>query len=397
MSNDNEKDTIERMLYGTPSKEPAEMSKEDRERLKEYYYSLARIGADSVAELIEKAEAGDAEAKERLAIIGDEDQIKELTEHFKDLRKAIEDYVEENGAPEPVADVITVRPKQFITPVDKISNKAFEGVLNNPELLPVAMERRGSKKDITTMVSINFDEAQAHGLIIRGRKELTAYDREIHDAITSLYIDGANEYITTSMIYQTITGNTGDWRRLTPKASQAISESITKLMYSRLIIDATEEAQAFYKGLKLSKDSPLLPAERVTATLNGQVQECVHILKAPPLYEYAEAKGQLGRVELKLLNSPINKNEEIITLQGYLMRRILSIKGSSKLSPSIVYETIYKQIDVSAETPGALRKKKTKVRGQVKQILDYWKQEGFIKGYVENKHGQEIYSVTIRY
>ena len=365
----------------------------------------ASEGNDKAQDAIDFLTQG-TEGKEAVKTTADyllmQEELNKLLIESKDLKadpKALQEILKkiDSFKKKPLLEISTTRPKQFVTSIDKVSNKAFEGVLNNPELLPVAMERRGSKKDITTMVSINFDEAQADGLSIRGRKELTAYDREIHDAITSLYVDGANEYITTNMIYQTITGSTGVKRGLTPKASQAISDSITKLMYSRLIIDATEEAQAFYKGLKLSKDSPLLPAERVTAILNGQVQECVHVLKTPPLYEYAEAKGQIGRVELKLLNSPINKNEEIITLQGYLMRRILSIKGSSKLSPSIVYETIYKQIDVTAETPGALRKKKAKVREQVKKILEYWKKEGFIKGYVENKHGQEVYSVTIRY
>lgn len=298
----------------------------------------------------------------------------------------------------PVIEVLAKRPKQFIAPTDKVSKRAFEGLLNSPELLPVAMESKKSKKKVDNMVSINFDEAQAHGLSIRGRKELTPYDRVIHDAITTLYIDGENEVITTNMIYQTITGNTGHATGVTAKASQAISESVTKLMYSRLILDASAEEDAFFNGVHLSKDSPVLPAERLTASINGQIQEAIHILKAPPLYEYANLTNRLGRVDMKLLNTPINKNEEIILLQDYLMRRVLSIKNpNNKLSPSIVYETVYKQLNVDAPTPGALRKKKATIRKYIKKILDYWKDEGFILGYVENKRKNEMYSVTIRY
>lgn len=40
---------------------------------------------------------------------------------------------------------------------------------------------------------------------------------------------------------------------------------------------------------------------------------------------------------------------------------------------------------------------KLKVRNTIKQILDYWKQQGFITGYVENNRKTEIVSVTIRY
>lgn len=311
---------------------------------------------------------------------------------LKSVLKKIEAFKKE-----PVIEILATRPKQFLAPLDKVSSMAFEGKLNSPELLMLAMERKGSKKPVTTMVSIDFDEAQAQGLGISGTKELTAYDRAIHDAITSLYIDGGNEYITIGMIYQTLIGNTSEYKKVSGKAKQAISESINKLMFSRLTIDAKEEEDAFYKGLKLSQKSTVLPAVSYTVSINGQAQEAIKVLMPPPLYTYAEAKGQIGRVDLKLLATPLTNTEETINLKDYLLRRVLTIKGSSKLSPSIVYETIYQKLNVDAPTQGALRKKKAGVRKNVKAILDYWKQEGFIKGYVENKRAKEVYSVTIRY
>ena len=102
----------------------------------------------------------------------------------------------------------------------------------------------------------------------------------------------------------------------------------------------------------------------------------------------------IGRVDMKLLDSPINKNEETIILQGYLYRRILAMQhGQNK---SIVYDTVYKQLSIDAPSAAALRKKKADVRSKIKTLLDYWKKEKFIAGYVENKRGQEMYSVTIR-
>lgn len=100
-------------------------------------------------------------------------------------------------------------------------------------------------------------------------------------------------------------------------------------------------------------------------------------------------------MDIKLLNSPVNKNEENITLQSYLYRRILAIKSSSKLSPTIVYDTVYKQLNTEATSDGALRKKKLKVRNTIKKILDYWKTQSFIVSYSENKRKNEIVSVTI--
>ncbi len=291
----------------------------------------------------------------------------------------------------PEALVNTRYPVNFLAPTGKVVNKAFSNELSK-QVQGFAMERRGKKK-MTTFASIDFEKLNG-SVQIKGYKELTAYDREVHDAIITLYIDGGNEYITPPMIYQVMTGNPK--ATLKSKQAEAISDSITKCMYSRLKIDASEEAKAYgFDSFKY--DGNLISGERVTATLNGNVLECLRILRPPVLYEYANKTNHIGRFDIKLLNTPINKTEEIITLQGYLYRRILSMKGkNSKLSKTIRYDTVYNQIEVTAASDGALRKKKYKVRDQVKKILDYWKKENFIAGYCENKRGQVVYSVTIR-
>lgn len=289
--------------------------------------------------------------------------------------------------------VKTRQPRTFITPVDKVSNKAFVGAFDDQVALPVAVERRGSKKKIDTIVSINFEELDEKGVQISNARSLTAYDREVHDAILTLYVDGENSYVTGAMIYQAMVGNPK--ATLNPKQAEAISNSVTKLMYTRLTIDATQEAQA-YGFEKFKYSGYLLPAERVTAAINGNITECLHLFRSPPLYDYAGRKKQVGRVDIKLLNSPLNKNDETISLQGYLRRRILAMKNNPKLSPSIVYETVYEALKISAPTDGALRKKKLDVRKKIKTILDYWKDESFILGYVENTRKTESYSVTIR-
>ena len=138
----------------------------------------------------------------------------------------------------------------------------------------------------------------------------------------------------------------------------------------------------------------MLYAEMAIASINNNVIEALHVIKEPVLYTYANRTNRIGRVDMKLLDSPINKNEETIILQGYLYRRILAMQhGQNK---SIVYDTVYKQLSIDAPSAAALRKKKADVRSKIKTLLDYWKKEKFIAGYVENKRGQEMYSVTIR-
>ena len=291
-------------------------------------------------------------------------------------------------------------PNKFVSPVDKVSNIAFNYaevknlMLYNGHPVSILVGKQGSKKEIATMVSINFDEIEKRGVEIFGRKELSMYDREVHDAIATLCVEGENRWITPQMIYQTMTG--APEARLHPKQTEAINNSVTKMMHSYIIIDATREAQAFGFD-NFQYDGSLIPAERVTVTLNGNTVVGIHLLRIPPLYEYAERKGQIGRADIKLLNSPLNKTEETAVLQGYLLRRILAIKNPhNKQSNHIVYETIYKQLEISAPNDNALRKKKIDVRKKVKAILDYWKKVGFIQGYEEITKGQAIYSIIIR-
>ena len=232
------------------------------------------------------------------SLLKDKEKLKKTFEGYAEKLKQLE---RENTSPEAVVN--TIYPVNFLAPTDKVSNLAFSNELTGSHIQQLAMERRGSKKQITTLASINFDNLNG-SVQIKGRKELTAYDREVHDAIITLYVDGGNEYITPQMIYQVMTGNPDAY--LNPKQAEAISDSITKCMYSRLIIDASEEAKAYgFDSFKY--DGSLISGERVKASLNGTVVECLRILRTPVLYEYANKKNQIGRFDIKLLNTPINK------------------------------------------------------------------------------------------
>jgi len=294
--------------------------------------------------------------------------------------------------------VRATRPTTYITPIDKISNKAFEGAFADGEETGVAViSRAKSRKTIYTMVTIDISELE--NVQINGRRELTAFDREVHDAIITLFVEGGNIYITTNMIYQTMTGKSN--AHCSAKQAEAISDSITKLMFSHVKIDASDEAKLDKRVTRAKYDSNAINAKRVTISMNGQTVEAIKILDTPILFDYAQQKNQIGRFDVKLLDTPNNKNEETIILEGYLRRRILAIKGSSKLSPTILYETVYKQLDLSKiKSDSAMRNKTQKIRDSVKKALDYFKKEGFIKGYVENSHKGDKnrkVSVTIRY
>lgn len=318
------------------------------------------------------------------------DFIEDCIEHKRGMYESV---AKQHAAENPTLAVRTVTPKEHLTTTDKVTGTAFDienDLLYTKKLIAVGVERRGSKKEINTLLSVSFDEIEKHGVQIDNKK-LTPFDREVHDAITTLFVEGGNDVMSVEMIYRTMIGKPK--ARVMPKQAEAISQSIAKMMRTLITIDASQEAAAYgFDSFKYRGN--LLYAEMAIASINNNVIDALHVIKEPALYTYANKTNKIGRVEMKLLDTPLNKNEETIVLQGYLYRRILAIKhGQNK---SIVYDTVYKQLDIQAPSDGALRKKKADVRKKVKQLLDYWKKEKFIAGYVENTRGQEMYSVTIR-
>lgn len=284
----------------------------------------------------------------------------------------------------------TNQPKNFIMAKDKVTNKLFEGgLMIGDENVLIATEGRKSKKELTAVVSIDFGELPN----VQMSKSITGYDREVHDAIVSLYVDGENEYVTPLMIYRTMTGNPK--AKITPKIEEEISDSVTKCSITRIYIDSTEEAEA-YGMEKVRYEGNLLYTKKIVGTHKGQTSEWIQIIEKPVLYDYANDKGQVARVNIALLNTPISKNKETINLQGYLLRRISSMQGS-KLSKNIVYETIYKHLEITASSNSALLNKQAKIRDKAKEILTYWKEQQFIKNFKENKKGKTIVSLSIEF
>lgn len=299
----------------------------------------------------------------------------------------------ENSLPFPAEIILipqTSQPKNLVLAKDKITNKFFEGSLSlESKDIEIATERKNSKKELTAVVSIDFEELPDVSI----SKSIEPYDREVHDAIVSLYVDGENEFVTPLMIYRTMTGNPK--ATFTDKKEKEISDSVSKCSMTRITINTSEEAEAYGMD-KLSYEGNLIYTEKIIGEHKGEVSEWIRILKKPILYDYANDKNQVARVPIQLLNTSINKNDETIVLQGYLLRRILAMKGS-KLSKNIVYDTVYKHLNISAASAGALRKKQSKIRDNAKRILNDWKEQGFIKTFKENKKQNSIVSLTISF
>ena len=310
-------------------------------------------------------------------------------EHIAAVRQLVKEvwkYHQKKLNP-PQISTKTNLPDQLVFPIDKVTQTAFSGKANG-QTTPIRSERLGSKKEITTLLSINFDDL-GKDVIVNGKKELAPSDREVHNAIVTLCEFG-NEYITAQAIYRTLVGDKK--ARISEKHRNEIYESITKCMFTQVDLDDSEDAKAYgYNALKYR--GPLLAAEFVVGVeLNGQTVDGIRIFRRPVLFEYASKKNQIGRIDTKLLATPLNKTSEVLVLQGYLHRRISAMKNS-KLPKKILYSSIFEQIGDLEEREQ--KDKKTKMRTAVRKILDYWKEQNFIVDYKEEKRGVLYHGINI--
>ena len=305
---------------------------------------------------------------------------------------------------EQIINATTTRASSYTFGTTKVEGLAFDPERNPAiysALVPVRIDvsrRKSQRKKIETLFYIDFKELKQRGVSIDYEYLLTPYDREIHNAVATLASAG-NEYINPSMIFQLLSGNTGTTNDMSPETRKSILRSIDIMMATLVTIDASAEISSkmitkttgIYKGA-------LIPAERVEIMeLNGQkVTDCIHLLRTPPLYDYARDKNQIGTIDIKMLDTPLSNTKENIELKGYLLKRIASIKNAkSNMSDTIRYDTLYKYLQIKAPNKNALYRQFQDVRNKVKKLLDFWIKMGLISSYEEEKEGKSIAKVTI--
>ena len=269
--------------------------------------------------------------------------------------------------------------------IDKISSFLPGEVLYNldsPQEL--AMEKRGSQNRVSAFVNIIPDET-----ITAEMGRLDPKDVVTLNSVYAIYMAG-NNIMTERQVFDVMTGDTGN--PPTKKQLEDIRARLSKMTHLGVKLDVSAEAVAlgYPKGTRLVRDVNLIPGEMgVMRNINGQETSCLAIYTKPPLLWYAERKGQILRYPVNMLDVGLSNTDDVIVLKNYLASRV-----RSRLQPVILYETIYKQLGELGTTPGAIRKKKVKIRDMVKKIMEQFKKQGEITQYKNVSKGKEIYSIV---
>lgn len=279
------------------------------------------------------------------------------------------------GKPEKkLLSVTGKRPQKIDFPVDKVNAKVWKLLEAAPNgQIGIAAEKRDSSKPITILYAINFD---ALGDNVSITRQLTPFDRRVYLIVSALYNAG-NGIISLSQIYRTMTGKN---HSPSDHDIEKIADSIAKMAAARVYLNNEQEAKA-YRYEKFTYSASLLPMERLDGVINGKtVEAAIHLFREPPLVSFARGRKQITTIERKLLETPVNKTDQNLLIEDYLIERIAHAKTGRQPS-KILYETLY------AETRINTKKQRQRAASKLGAILGHYVKCGFIKGYTDEGDG----------
>ena len=259
------------------------------------------------------------------------------------------------------------------------------------------------KDDILTRCILNYE---GDNVKLTSRRSFTEYDRQVADAVTSLYEYGNKSHIiTAATVYRAMVHAT-ETETPSPQQIEAVTQSLDKLRFVRVQIDCTEELMRRNIDLNGSQitagkiDTYLLTLDKMEIIAGGQKVVAYKVIKTPILYEYSRLTGQVITVPAALLDirdktgAKIPNTERRIAIKGYLMRRISIMKGQNSKNQSchILYDSLYNEVCSTEPT----QKEKRLIRDYIPYVLEYWKSEKFIKDYEELTHGKKKIGIEIK-
>lgn len=236
---------------------------------------------------------------------------------------------------------------------------------------------------VIVTASIEIDES----LEILGGYEFDDYDKTVHDSICTIG-EAGNTFFTIDMIYRTMYNYTTD-RKPSKKAKGLIKKSIHKMQNITLKADFSahlKQKNTTLENKEMIIKDRLLSLREYQGKVNGAIVEGYRFNGTPILYDYSKAVKQLITVPAHLLDPKIATHERTV-IRTYLIWRINSMKGSDKLSRTILYSTVFKRIE-QAKGKELTSKMKRNTKDNILEFLDEFKKWDFIKGYDEKGKGR---------
>lgn len=320
-------------------------------------------------------------------------------------------------AQEIIEHLTSVLPEKYVVPNNKLANTMTKGIIDIGKIT-LEESRRDAKKLVETTCILTYEGDNVH---LSGRQPFTEYDRNVYNAVSSLYVYGDQSHVVTpAMVYRAMTGLT-DSEKPTAGQLAAVTRSLDKMRFIRARIDCTEELKMRRITLNSKQinggeiDTYLLTADAIKVQAGGQTVRAYRIIKTPILYEYAAAVKQVltlpaSVLDVKELNpggsigARLPNTESRILIKGYLIRRIEGMKGKNGLSNPVISLYDYQRDGEThqglysiAGKPDADRKEMQRIREDAEKMLAYWTATGYIKAFQAQTERKKItgYKITV--
>ena len=307
-----------------------------------------------------------------------------------------------------------IRPTAHTMPNNALMNTLQQKpAINAGAFDMVVANAKGRRKEITAYTMIEFDPGETSIKITDAH--LSEYERQVSDAVISLWIEAVKEKLppifTPDMIFRAMPGGSDT---ASPQQKGAITKTIEKFRRLHITVDATEEMRkrgVIGSNATFKLDNFYLSATHAEYKVKngGQTVNAYKIDTEPILLTYCNMTKQLLTVPAKYLAiEKVKKGRisgELVTMTadrqamtGYMLRRIAVMKHDRKnkvqtQSNVILFDTLFSETGTKTDN----RKQTMINRNFCFNVLDYWKVSGFIKGYSKQEKGRSITGIVIEF
>lgn len=196
------------------------------------------------------------------------------------------------------------------------------------------------------------------------QKELTPYDRLIHDILGSLAAAG-NTYITPGMIYKALRSD----NNYAQEQITQIKKSVQKMQLTWISIDNHKEIGAGFDYPKWKESGILLPWRTLEVDYYGQKCDGYEVTEELPLFRFARKRRQISYLPVKALLTANNITPLETSLEQYLLDKI-NLPNLNCLDLKTLFETF-----------GITRNKKRFLARKPTKLLDHYKATGLITSF----------------
>lgn len=317
---------------------------------------------------------------------------------LKAIQKAINEYTVKKEQLQLLLPILQSRlPKNHTMPINRLANELQRDLIN-AGAVDLVVAGRGKKGEITSYVLATYE--QPDGITMTG-KPYTEYDRQVQDAVSSLWEYGDETHIITpDMVFRAMTHRT-QTESPSPQQIGAVTKSLEKMRRIHITVDATEEMKKrklTIDGKQVTSckfDDYLLSLRAVEVKAGGRTVKAYLMTAEPVLLTYAKLTKQLATVPAELLDIKkvdkgkattvsVANSDARIAVKGYILRRIAIIKHDKtaknpKQSNIIKFDSLFAETGIPQDSNSANIKK------YAFQVLDYYTATGYIQGYTKRK------------